>query len=164
MGASTGAEEGPHWAVPLWKEDGDICPHKKTPAGSKDCVCDQFVLLPRKNPASNITTQSTRLQGHSPATAVWLGERRASSSQAEGSTSQVPISPCSPSPSPQATHQIPMGISRQVFPQVSAESWKREVPRKSQQHARRLLCIERQSHTCSTSYKMKIHPNANSGL
>lgn len=39
-----------------------------------------------------------------------------------------------------------------------------ESTKKSQQRSRRLLCTERESHTCGTSYEMKIHPNANLGL
>lgn len=158
---AAGAEEGPRWPLPRWKADGDMCPRKKTPAGSKDCICDQFVSLPREK--KQLSASQCRVPDCEGAPLALRPGRR-SSSQGWGGAPGCPSHPTAHHCPLGPPHHppIPTGISRQVFP-WGAGSRGGRAPSKSQQRTRRLFRIERRSLVCSTSCEMKIHPKCKFG-
>lgn len=101
--------------------------------------------------------------------ALWSGWVRGERAAAKerGTPPGCPSHPAAHHPHPRPHHQPPSPDRNQQTrcPMGVHREWTAgEAPIKSQQRARRPPCVERESHTRSTSYEMKIHSNANWGL
>lgn len=139
---------------------------KKTPAGSRDCIVTNLSCCQGKIQLSASQHGVPDCRGAPLALrSGWVrGERAAAKERrtppeclshptAHHHHPRPPHQP--PSPDRNQQTRCPMAVHRE--PGV-------EVPRKSQQCARHLPCVERESYTRSTSCEMKIQPNANWGL